>query len=220
MTTNHTDIVAILDKSGSMGCVRGDTIGGFNTFVTEQQAGEGTCALTLIQFDHEYEVCYEARSIQSVEPLTEATYVPRGTTGLLDAIGRAVNSTIERQNRQRVKTDNTIVVIQTDGFENCSKEFTKPQINKLISDCTRDRDWQFVFLGAGQDAIAEAQSLGIGRNSTLSYGGTAKGTRQAFNAMSRASTQYRITRGANPSAAGAFEFTASEREAQRSEGAI
>jgi len=203
-----------------MKTVKQDTIGGFNSFVEDQQKGEGTCGLTLIQFDHEYNEVYKARTIQSIEPLNDKTYVPRGWTALLDAIGRAVQTTIERQDKQRVKTANTIIVIQTDGFENASKEYTKPQINELISSCTKERDWQFVFLGAGQDAIAEAQSLGIGRNSTLSYGGTAKGTRQAFGAVSRAATQYRTTRTADPMAAGAFEFSAQEREEQKAEGAV
>lgn len=166
------DRVVILDRSGSMETCRDDTIGGFNAFLREQQAEGGT--LTLILFDHEYQVLYDRKPIRDVAPLTTETFVPRGSTALLDAIGKAIKTT-----QSNVPT----VVILTDGQENSSHEYTKAHIKDLIDQKTRD-GWTFVYLGANQDAFAEAGQLGIAPTATVNY--DVRRTPDAFRALSAA----------------------------------
>jgi len=166
------DRIFILDRSGSMEACRDDTIGGFNAFLREQQAEGGT--LTLILFDHEYSVSYTNKPISDVEPLTINTFVPRGATALLDAIGKAIKNT-----QSNVPT----VVILTDGQENSSQEYTKAHIKDLIEQKTKD-GWTFVYLGANQDAFAEAGQLGIAPTATANF--DTRRTPEAFRALSAA----------------------------------
>jgi len=136
-----------------------DTIGGFNAFLNEQKADGGT--LTLIQFDHEYQLTYERTKIAEVTPLTRETYTPRGSTALLDAIGRLIKD-------WKDGASNPSVVILTDGQENSSHNFTKAHIKDLIEQKTKD-GWTFAYLGANQDAFAEAGSIGIAPGCTMNY---------------------------------------------------
>jgi hypothetical protein len=167
------DRIFILDRSGSMETCRTDTIGGFNAFLREQQAEGGT--LTLIQFDHEYIMHYANKPIAEVEPLTEATFQPRGSTALLDAIGRA----IKECKTQTIPT----VVILTDGQENASHNYTKAHIKDLITE-RQDDGWTFVYLGANQDAFAEAGSIGIAPAATVNF--DVRRTPDAFRVLSAA----------------------------------
>lgn len=167
------DRVVILDRSGSMEACRDDTIGGFNAFLREQQAEGGT--LSLIQFDHEYMVVYPATPITAVQPLTAQTFVPRGGTALLDAIGKTIKD-VDPDTRPTV-------VILTDGQENSSKEYTKAHIKDLIEQKTKE-GWTFVYLGANQDAFAEAGHLGIPAGCTVNY--DVRRTPDAFRALSAA----------------------------------
>jgi Mg-chelatase subunit ChlD len=167
------DRIFILDRSGSMESCWDDTIGGFNAFLNEQKQHGGT--MTLIQFDHEYLVSYETKPIAEVEPLSRETFKPRGSTALFDAIGKAIKT---------VKTATIpLVIIFTDGHENASKEYTKAHINDLITERTKD-GWEFVYLGANQDAFAVGAGLGIAPGATMSY--DANKTPQAFAALSAA----------------------------------
>jgi hypothetical protein len=155
------DRVFLLDRSGSMESCWDDTIGGFNAFLSEQKADGGT--LTLIQFDHEYNMAYERVKIDEVTALTRETYTPRGSTALLDAIGRLI--------KDWKVTSNPSVVILTDGQENSSHKFTKVHIKDLIEQKTKD-GWTFAYLGANQDAFAEAGSIGIAPGCTMNYDAT------------------------------------------------
>lgn len=170
------DRVFILDRSGSMESCWDDTIGGFNAFVNEQKADGGT--LSLIQFDHEYLECYHAKPIDDVEPLTRETFKPRGSTALLDAIGK----TIKNFKSNTIPT----VIILTDGQENSSYQYTKPHIKDLIEERTKD-GWTFVYLGANQDAFAEAGALGIAPACTMNY--DVRRTPEAFHTLSAALSQ-------------------------------
>ena len=152
------DRVFLLDRSGSMASCWDDTIGGFNSFLVDQKATGGT--LTLIQFDHEYNMTYERLKIGEVAPLTRETYKPRGSTALLDAIGRLI--------KNWKGASNPSVVILTDGQENSSHNFTKAHIKDLIEQKTKD-GWTFAYLGANQDAFAEAGSIGIAPGCTMNY---------------------------------------------------
>jgi hypothetical protein len=166
------DRVFILDRSGSMETCRDDTIGGFNAFLNEQKPEGGT--LTLILFDHEYNVMYENKPIGECPLLTEQTFVPRGATALLDAIGRTIKNT--------TSTRPTIVIL-TDGHENSSREYTKAHIKDLITE-RQNAGWTFVYLGANQDAFAEAGALGIAPATTCNY--DVRRTPEAFRALSAA----------------------------------
>ena len=168
------DRIFLLDCSGSMESCWDDTIGGYNALVKEQAAFGGT--MTLVQFDHEYTVTYNQRPIGEVEPLTRETYKPRGSTALLDAIGR----TIKAWSGASPPT----IIILTDGLENASNKYTKAHIKDLIFERQKD-GWQFVYLGANQDAFAEAGSMGIAPGCTMNYDATR--TPEAFKAPERGS---------------------------------
>lgn len=165
--------IFLLDCSGSMETCWDDTIGGYNSFVRDQAEFGGT--MTLVQFDHEYSVTYSKTPIGEVNPLTRQTYKPRGSTALLDAIGRTIKEW----------TDETAptVIILTDGIENSSHKFSKAHIKDLIELKTKE-GWQFVYLGANQDAFAEAGSMGIAPACTMNYDGAH--TPEAFTRLSAA----------------------------------
>ena len=170
------DRIFLLDCSGSMESCWDDTIGGYNALIKEQAAFGGT--MTLVQFDHEYTVTYNQRPIGEVEPLTRETYKPRGSTALLDAIGR----TIKAWSGASPPT----IIILTDGLENASNKYTKAHIKDLIFERQKD-GWQFVYLGANQDAFAEAGSMGIAPGCTMNYDATR--TPEAFRHLSAALSQ-------------------------------
>ena len=160
MKTDLTDITLVVDRSGSMNHIRVDAEGGVNSFIEQQAKEPGEALLTLVQFDTEYEFIHRGMPIQDVPSYT---LHPRGTTALLDAVGRAVNETGTRLANMDEKDRPGLVVfvIMTDGRENSSVEFTKQQVKELISHQQSVYNWQFVFLGADQDAFAEAADLGI-----------------------------------------------------------
>jgi hypothetical protein len=168
--------VFLLDRSGSMESCWDDTIGGYNALIKEQAAFGGT--MTLVQFDHEYIVTYENKPIGEVEPLTRETYTPRGATALLDAIGQAI--------KESKGGASTTFIILTDGMENASKKYTKAHIKDLIFERQKD-GWQFLYLGANQDAFAEAGSMGIAPTCTMNY--DANRTPDAFRHLSAALSQ-------------------------------
>lgn len=156
-----TEIVVVLDSSGSMGTIVADTKRGFDQFVREQQAVEGECNLTLVKFANGYEFVHSGLPIQAVPPLE---FSPNGGTALLDAVGRAILETDERLNADPAR--NVIFVVITDGEENSSSEFRLEHIRALIKERS---SWSFVFFGADIDAMAESAKLGIGVASTLSF---------------------------------------------------
>ena len=159
-----THIAVLLDRSGSMGAVKDETISGFNYFLKEQKAVGDNAFFTLVQFDSEStDVVHEARPVRDVPDLNQDTYQPRGGTPLLDALGATINSTgktlaaIPEANRP----DKVVFVVITDGEENASHKFTKIQVKEMIDHQTAKYNWQFVYLGANQDAFAEAGAVGI-----------------------------------------------------------
>ena len=159
-----THIAVLLDRSGSMESIKAETISGFNFFLNEQKKGGANASLTLVQFDTQAtEIVHEARPIQSVPELNADMYQPRGGTPLLDALGETIISTgrtlevIPEANRP----DKVVFVIITDGQENSSHKFSKGQIKEMLERQTNVYKWQFVYLGANQDAFAEAGNMGI-----------------------------------------------------------
>lgn len=193
---DKTEICIVLDRSGSMASLKGATIEAFNGFLSSQRRGVGAAAATLVQFDDQYEVVYRGIPIGETVDLDERTYVPRGSTALLDAIGRTILE-LRRRIGAQVECDRpgaVVFVIQTDGYENASREFTLPQINALIAEM-RDRfGWQFVFLGANQDAIASAGAMGIAPQAAIGYRGTASATRAVWGALDSCIHHFRTAR--------------------------
>lgn len=183
---NFIEIVVVLDRSGSMGTVRSDTIGGFNTFVSDQKSNAvGEIKLSLIQFDDQYEVVYNGKQINEVPLLTEETFVPRGMTALFDAVGKSINTVGERlaKTPEMERPSLVVFVILTDGQENASKEFKLEQAKEMITHQKEKYGWQFVFLGADQDAFQAAQ-MGLSANSTYNY--TSANTIGTYTTLSRA----------------------------------
>lgn len=186
-TTNKaTEIVVVLDRSGSMGIIKSDAIGGFNHFLKEQKAQKGKAYLTMAQFDDEYEMVHDHVLLANVPDLTDKTYQPRNTTALLDAIGKTICKADE------LKAKQVAFVILTDGMENASREYTRSQIFDLIKD-RKDKGWLFIFLAANQDAIAAGGAIGIAPGQALNFAHTGKGTRAAYGASGQSVTSYRAS---------------------------
>ena len=184
-----TDITIVLDRSGSMQTTKSDTIGSFNSFLAEQRKVTGQATVSLVQFDDQYEPAYEGRPLDDAPDLTDDTYVPRGMTALLDAIGRTIVRTDERFAKQGNRAELVIFVIITDGHENASKEYDREKVFKLIRSYEREHNWQFVFLGANQDAIAEAGDIGIMADRAMTY--DVKHIRTANSIMAKKMAMYR-----------------------------
>jgi hypothetical protein len=188
-----TEIAVVLDRSGSMAGIVADTIGGFNTFLTKQQAEPGECRLTLVQFDHEYLVTVAAADIRHVAPLTADTYVPRGTTALLDAMGRTIDGLGARLAHMPTVTRPTqvIVAVITDGFENASTQYTREQVFAKVRHQETHYRWTFLYLGANQDAIAVGRDLGIPHTHAVMFTASPAGMRNSYDIVSDKFSQLR-----------------------------
>ena len=184
----QTEIVVILDRSGSMASVREDMEEGLRQFILEQKRVDGDANFSLIQFDNEIETVIDGRDIKTVDP-QDICLLPRGSTALLDAIGRGITHTQDRINSHIDKPEHVIVVVITDGHENASREFKKNQIEDLIK---KNEDWHFTFLGADMSGISDAHSVGFQQASTMNYAKGAKAVNSAYVAMSRNISDVRI----------------------------
>lgn len=193
MKQNYSDITVVLDRSGSMGVLTNEVIGAFNAFVDEQKQVEGEASFTLIQFGDHYEVNCEAINIQEVSRLDETTYVPRGMTALFDAVGRTIRSTGNRLSAmaESERPEKVIFLIQTDGMENASKNFTLDQIKTMIKEQQEVYSWEFVFLGANIDAISVAADIGILQGRAMKYANNAEGVSEALCSLSVNLASYR-----------------------------
>ncbi len=193
MKDNLTEIVFILDRSGSMQRLAEDTIGGYNAFIEEQKKQDGEANLTTVLFDDQYEVLHNGVNIKDVKPLTDKEYTARGMTALMDAVGRTINSVGDRLSKMDEvdRPSKVIVVITTDGMENASTEFTKKQVKDMITHQTEKYNWQFMFLGANIDAASEAQSIGISPQFASNYCYTKVGTDALYKTMSKTVACYR-----------------------------
>ena len=184
--TGTTHIGIVQDRSGSMSSLTHSTIDGFNEYVNGLRKGAKEderldYRLTLVQFDDEIITRYEDLELKNVKDLNTDTYQTRGVTALYDAIG----TTIEQIESYVKDGDDAIIVIMTDGYENASQKFNKDRIKSMVKDKEK-RDWQFVFLGAGIDAMAEGAGIGIAKGNTMSYGKTAGATRGTYYNLSAA----------------------------------
>jgi hypothetical protein len=193
MNPNHTDITLVIDRSGSMGRVRQDTIHGINTFIADQKTGAGTATITAYKFDDVYETLIATTDIKNAQPLTEASYVPRGSTALLDAMGRAITETGKRlsETPESGRAGKVVFVTVTDGEENASREYTRARIFDMIKHQREAYKWEFVFLGAGPDAINEARSFGMPVANAMNYAHNSVGVMASYDTTSFNLKQFR-----------------------------
>jgi uncharacterized protein YegL len=191
MNNNLTEVVFILDRSGSMDALTKDTIGGFNSFIEKQKQEPGEAVLTTVLFDDKYEILHDGKNLAKVEPLTEKEYFARGLTALLDAVGKTINTVGERlsHTKEEDRPAHIIFVITTDGYENASKEFSQVKIKEMIERQTNQYNWQFIFLGANINAEATAKSYGISVSSN--YTPTPSGTASLYSTVTNTVSQYR-----------------------------
>lgn len=181
MKQGHTEITIVLDRSGSMSSVADDTIGGFNRFLADQRSAPGTASITLHQFDDQFETPIKAQDVRTAPDLTSKTFIPRGNTALLDAIGRAIVDTGSRmQSAGNDCAEKVVFVIITDGHENASHEYNHDKVFEMISHQRDKYKWEFVFLGANQDAIKAATNLGMAGANAMTYAANSAGTQSAF----------------------------------------
>lgn len=205
------DVIMVLDRSGSMEAVRADTIGGVNAFIEDQQSQGYRARMTMVLFDHEYEVVHLCRPIEQVERLSWRTFVPRGTTALLDAWGRAMAETEARLAAlpESEQPSKVVFVVVTDGHENASQEFEMRQVSITVRRHRHEDGWEFVFLGADKAAIAEGARCGVDLSRSLVFQVSSRGTASAFRSISA---------GVARTAAGLVSddwFTSEERDEQR-----
>jgi Mg-chelatase subunit ChlD len=192
----NTEILVITDRSGSMGSIVRDVIGGYNRFLAEQKAQPGEAKLTYAQFDNEYELVHEGLPLAKAPKLTAATFVPRGGTALYDAIGRTLNAQGERIKRE-AWAEMVVVCIITDGGENSSRECSREQVAAMVKHAEA-HGWKFIFLAANQDAFASARAIGSSAQFAGNFKANAAGTMQAY--ASSSATLSSLRSGATPNA--------------------
>jgi len=193
MSNEYTHIHILLDRTGSMEIIRDDTIGGFNAFLKEQKALPGKATMTLVQFDSQapYEVIHDFKPIDEVAELTRETFVPRASTPLLDAMGRAINDLDAKISSIAEIPNRVVMVIITDGQENASREFHKNLVEEMIKQKQASADWQFVFLSADLASIDDAAALGFKQASTMAYDQEKAGVRSMYTSASDSISRYR-----------------------------
>ena len=193
MKQELSEIICIIDRSGSMGSIKSDAIGGFNSFLEEQKKQPGEANLTYIQFNTKYEVVHENKPLKDANPIDENIFIPRGNTALLDAIGKTVDVTGRRLANmlEESRPEKVIVAILTDGKENSSTQYNLSKIKKMISHQKEKYSWEFIFLGANQDAFAEAAKIGIDAKDSFNFVATGQGVRSAYGKMSDSVSKYR-----------------------------
>ncbi len=190
---NITELVFILDRSGSMSGFEDDTIGGFNSMIEKQKAQDGKVYVSTVLCDNESEVVHDRVDISHIKPMTRDDYSVRGCTALLDAIGGAIHhiGNVHKYARPEDVPEHTVFVITTDGMENASHRYSGAEIKAKIKRQTEKYGWEFLFLAANIDAVETAESIGIRRERAANYRQTKKGVQSSYCAMSEAITAVR-----------------------------
>ena len=196
MKKNLTEIVFILDRSGSMAGLEEDTIGGFNALIEKQRKEQGEAYVSTVLFDNYTEVIHDRVDIQKIQPMTCKDYYVRGCTALLDAVGKSIHhiGNVHKYAREEDRPEKTIFVITTDGMENASREYTYERVRKMIEHQKEKYGWEFLFLGANIDAAKEAARFGITEDRAANYHADSVGTAVIYEAMSEAVCNVRGSR--------------------------
>lgn len=199
MKKGLTELVFIIDRSGSMGGLEGDTIGGFNTMLKEQQAVEGEAFVTTVLFDDQYELLHDRIDIKAISPLNEHDYTVWGSTALLDSVGKTIHKIrrVQKSTAEDYWAEKVLFVIITDGAENASRKYTAEQIKALIQHQREKHGWEFIFIGANMDAVVEAGRIGIAADRARNYIADSVGTSTVYSDISKMSTAFRVNQSRN-----------------------
>ena len=185
---NITELVFILDRSGSMGGLESDTIGGFNSLLEKQKKQEGECFVTTVLFDNEIVTLHDRVALQDIKPLTEEDYTVRGCTALIDAIGTSIEHIegIHKYIRKEDVPQNTMFVIITDGMENASRKFNSAEVKAMLERKKEESGWEFLFIGANIDAVETAAHIGISGDRAVNYHADERGTGVVYDVVADA----------------------------------
>jgi len=187
MNQNLTEIACVIDRSGSMEAMKAEAIMGFNAFLAEQKMAPGDVRFTLVLFDNEYLKVVDHQPLQSVQPLTDKTFEPRGTTALLDAMGRTIDEIGARlaKTAEQDRPSKVIIACMTDGEENSSKHYSNDKLAKMIEHQRTQYSWEFIFLGATLDSRRMAESWAVPTDDIVAFQSTREGTLEANDQMSK-----------------------------------
>jgi uncharacterized protein YegL len=188
MKNNITELVFILDRSGSMAGLESDTIGGFNAMIEKQKKQNGECYVSTVLFDNESEVIHDRVKLSEIKPMTDRDYTVRGCTALIDAIGGAIHhiGNIHKYARPEDVPENTMFIITTDGMENASRKYSGNRVRAMIERQKEKYGWEFIFVAANIDAVETAKSFGISEDRAVNYHADKQGTACVYNAVSDA----------------------------------
>ena len=196
MKKNLTELVFILDRSGSMSGLERDTIGGFNSMIEKQKKQDGDCIVSTVLFDDECQVIHDRVSLDEIRPMTEDDYFVGGCTALIDAIGGAIHhiGNVHKYARPEDVPENTIFIITTDGQENASHRYSSDKVKQMIERQKDKYGWEFLFIGANIDAVETAKRYGIDRNRAVNYNADAQGTSVLYETVSKAVCNVRASK--------------------------
>ena len=196
MKKNLTELVFILDRSGSMSGLERDTIGGFNAMIEKQKKQDGECIVSTVLFDDESRVIHDRVSLDEIRPMTEDDYFVGGCTALIDAIGGAIHhiGNVHKYARTEDVPENTIFIITTDGQENASHRYSSDKVKQMIERQKDKYGWEFLFIGANIDAVETAKRYGIDRNRAVNYNADAQGTSVLYETVSKAVCNVRASK--------------------------
>lgn len=182
---NITELVFILDRSGSMAGLEGDTIGGFNSLIEKQKKQDGKCYVSTVLFDHLTDVIHDRVELENIKPMTNEDYYVRGCTALIDAIGGAIHhiGNIHKYAREEDVPEHTMFVIMTDGYENASHIYTSDKVKAMIKRQKEKYGWEFLFIGANIDAVETAKHFGINEDRAVSYHADSQGTSVVYDTV-------------------------------------
>ncbi len=188
MKNNITELVFILDRSGSMAGLESDTIGGFNAMIEKQKKQEGECYVSTVLFDNVSEVLHDRVKLSEIKPMTDKDYTVRGCTALIDAIGGAIHhiGNVHKYARPEDVPEHTMFIITTDGIENASRRYTSEEVKAMIERQKEKYGWEFLFIGANIDAVETAAEYGIGADRAVNYNADSEGTSVVYSSVARA----------------------------------
>lgn len=186
MKKGLTELVFILDRSGSMSGLESDTIGGYNALLQKQKKEAGEAVITTVLFDDRYELLHDRINIKGIEPITDKEYFVRGCTALLDAVGKTINKigNVQKHTAEDERAEHVMFVITTDGMENSSREFSYEKVRRMIERQKSKYGWEFIFLGANIDAVAAAERFGISKDRAANYNADSEGTLLNYEVIS------------------------------------
>ncbi|MBE5790950.1 MAG: hypothetical protein E7322_02195 [Clostridiales bacterium] len=196
MKKNLTEIVFILDRSGSMAGLEKDTIGGFNSMINRQKQADGEAYISTVLFDTETQVIHDRKNLKTIAPMTEKDYFVRGCTALLDAIGGAIHhiGNVHKYAREEDRPEKTLFIITTDGMENASRKYSSDKVKQMIERQKSKYNWEFLFLGANIDAVETAGHFGIEADRAVNYHSDKQGTALNYEVLSDAISSVRASR--------------------------